>query len=338
MGLLSSLTSVVASHPALAALVAGIAVGGALFMLRGSLKEPKHALHVCITGGSKGLGKALAKQHLLRGDKVVICGRNAKDLKAAVEELSPYGTIYGTQADVSNNEDVEAFVAFALEKLEGHIDCFINNAAIGNGVMTSVADMSPEAISSIVGTNLVGTLLCCRACIASNGKVRHIFNMDGAGSAGFATPRYAVYGASKAALPQLMKSLVGECKKDGKEGTGETKARGKIGIHTLSPGMVITDLLLGRVGSSISESNAADETARKEKLKSARIFNILAERPETVAGWMVPKVRSIAATEKSGTYYRYLTPASAALAFATSLIFSAKNRLIDETTGEEMRP
>ncbi|KAJ0698601.1 putative chlorophyll(ide) b reductase [Helianthus annuus] len=63
-------------------------------------------------------------------------------------------------------------------------------------------------------------------------KAGHIFNMDGAGSGGSSTPLTAVYGSTKCGLRQLQSSLLKECRKS------------KVGVHTASPGMVLTDLLL----------------------------------------------------------------------------------------------
>lgn len=285
--------------------------------------EPSSPLHVVITGGSKGLGKALAKEFLARGDRVVICGRDGKDLEAAVRQLSSTSAaaVFGKQADVGKSGDVDALLAFALEKLDSRVDAWINNAGCGNGRMASLAETSPESIERIISTNLTGTLLCCRAAMRSpNGAVKAIFNMDGAGSAGFKTPRYATYGSSKACLPQLAKSLVVEGKSNGKA----------IAVHTLSPGMMITELLMGKS----SDGCGVDP----EKVKSARIFNILAETPDVVARWMVPKVRKTAAAgiSASGSYHRYLTPMSAGLRFVKALLLpsSVRNRLVDEQTGE----
>jgi NAD(P)-dependent dehydrogenase (short-subunit alcohol dehydrogenase family) len=262
--------------------------------------------------------------------------------------------------------DVTALFAFA-EREMGGIDVVINNAGCNFSSYAPLEMHSADAIARIIGTNVVGTLLCCREAIQGMKRQPaggHIFNIDGAGSAQHATPSYAVYGCSKAGLPQLMRSLVAENQHTG------------VGIHTASPGMVITDLLLGK--------------ANLPK-RSLRIFNILAERPDTVAAWMVPRLRAIAlrglhTTEQarkaksrsavttaavsgaesagagarhhgagkpgtdasqdtatsglpelpaartlSGTYTKFLTPASAVWRFA--LFRWARNRLVDEDTG-----
>jgi len=135
-----------------------------------------------------------------------------------------------------------------------------------------------NVLKSIVDTNLFGTLLGCKVALNAmipQEKECHIFNMDGAGANGMVTENFAAYGATKAAIPQLTKTL-----------TKETK-HSKVGVHTLSPGMVITDLLMA---------------GNKEK-RALKIFNILAEQPETCAKWLVPRIRGVSG---KGKYIAFL--------------------------------
>lgn len=357
--------------PAAAAIAAGALVAtGLLFAViaRPSVAPPRR-LRVLITGATKGLGRALAAEFLRNGDAVSICSRSTADVESAVQMLGGGAAgVRGLRCDVAVAGDVAALFAFAKREMGG-IDVVINNAGCNFSSCAPLELHSADAIARIVGTNVVGTLLCCREaiqCMKRQPAGGHIFNIDGAGSAQHATPSYAVYGCSKAGLPQLMRSLVAENRDTG------------VGIHTASPGMVITDLLLGKAGLP---------------KRSLRIFNILAERPETVAAWMVPRLRAIAlrglhATEQarkaatgpvatraavtgadsvharagqhgagtagsgrdesqdvathgpldlpaartlSGTYTKFLTPASAIWRFA--LFPWARNRLVDEDTG-----
>jgi chlorophyll(ide) b reductase len=114
----------------------------------------------------------------------------------------------------------------------------INNAGTNKG-FRPLLDFSDDDIQQIVSTNLVGSILCTREAMhvmKNQNKGGHIFNMDGAGSGGSSTPLTAVYGSTKCGLRQLQSSLFKECKKS------------KVGVHTASPGMVLTDLLLRYVG------------------------------------------------------------------------------------------
>ncbi|KAL0054628.1 hypothetical protein WJX82_000172 [Trebouxia sp. C0006] len=109
---------------------------------------------------------------------------------------------------------------------------------------------------------------------ASGGK---LFLVDGAGSQGTATANTASYGSTKAAMPQLLRSLAAEVKNT------------KVCVHLVSPGMVATDLLLKGVSSPTA----------------AKIVNILAEDPKVVAAWLVPRMRGVTG---NGKYFKYLTP------------------------------
>ncbi|KAF5200268.1 Chlorophyll(ide) b reductase NOL protein, partial [Thalictrum thalictroides] len=164
----------------------------------------------------------------------------------------------------------------------------INNAGTNKG-FRPLLEFADEDIEQIVSTNLVGSLLCTREAMRvmkSQDKGGHIFNMDGAGSGGSSTPLTAVYGSTKCGLRQLQSSLLKECK------------RSKVGVHTASPGMVLTDLLLS--GST---------------LQNKQMFNIICELPETVARTLVPRLRVV---KGSGKAINYLTPPRILLALVTA--------------------
>lgn len=94
---------------------------------------------------------------------------------------------------------------------------------------------------------MLGVMLCCRAAInlmRGQGVPGHIFNMDGAGSNGRPTPRFAAYGATKRGLAQLGKSLEAELKLLGIR---------NVGIHNLSPGMVTTELLMSGANTPVAK-------------------------------------------------------------------------------------
>lgn len=100
-----------------------------------------------------------------------------------------------------------------------------------------------------------------------------MFLLDGAGSRGTATPKSTTYGSTKAAMPQLMRSLAAEVKQT------------KVSVHLVSPGMVATDLLLKGVSNP----------------RAAKMVNILAEDPKVVAQWVVPRMRGVTG---NGTYFK----------------------------------
>ena len=105
------------------------------------------------------------------------------------------------------------------------------------------------------------------------GVTGHIFNTVGSGVKGGGTPGYACYGATKRGLPQLTDSLVKELD-EGVQGYEKKETAGTIQVHSLSPGMVFTKLLLD------------DSTPELRKFP----FGVLAAQPEEVAADLVPKI------------------------------------------------
>lgn len=117
-----------------------------------------------ITGGSKGLGHALANEFLSMGDEVVIASRNANTCESAVAELRqqhPQGTVFHTRCDVTQPEDVQQLAAEAKKRL-GQIDIWVNNAGVSQIPKGPLAETSAEAIKQIVDTNMLGALLGSR--------------------------------------------------------------------------------------------------------------------------------------------------------------------------------
>jgi len=266
-------------------------------------------LSVVITGGSKGIGYALAREFLGLGDKVVIASRSQDNVESAVRKLKqkyPDAAILGfAPCDIAQEEHVKSLADFTQEKL-GRIDYWINNAGCSQSKNLPLTETSTKEIQQIINTNSFGTLLATKIALiaigkqdatAPGGKKGHVFIMDGGGSNGMTTATFATYGMTKASYPQLVSSLRKENSKSG------------IGIHLLSPGIVLTELLL------------KDNTPEPKTLK---IFNILSEKPDTVAKWMVPRIRGVRGT---GSYIKFLTTPGAMWRFATA--WSRKNRFFD---------
>ncbi|KAJ4822597.1 putative chlorophyll(ide) b reductase nyc1, chloroplastic [Turnera subulata] len=261
--------------------------------------------NVVITGSTRGLGKALAREFLLSGDHVVVASRSAESVDMTVKELEESlreglatsngsakanlsrAKVVGIACDVCQPSDVKKLANFAVSEF-GSVDIWINNAGTNKG-FRPLLQFSDEDIKQIVSTNLVGSILCTQEAMRvmmNQPRGGHIFNMDGAGSGGSSTPLTAVYGSTKCGLRQLHSSLLKECK------------RSKVGVHTASPGMVLTDLLLS--GST---------------LKNKQMFNIICELPETVARTLVPRMRVVKGTGKA---INYLTPPRIVLALVTA--------------------
>ncbi|KAG2718466.1 hypothetical protein I3760_03G221900 [Carya illinoinensis] len=285
--------------------------------------------NVVITGSTRGLGKALAREFLLSGDRVVVASRSPESVDVTVKELKDnleefmtkagdssrrklqQAKVVGIPCNVCAPDDVQKLANFAVHEL-GSINIWINNAGMNKG-FRPLLQFSDEDIRQIVSTNLVGSLLCTREAMQvmkNQYKGGHIFNMDGAGSGGSSTPLTAVYGSTKCGLRQLQASLLKECK------------RSKVGVHTASPGMVLTDLLLS--GSSV---------------KNKQMFNIICEHPETVARTLVPRMRVVKGTGKA---INYLTPPRILLALVTAWLrrdrwFDAQGRALYAAEADRLR-
>jgi len=257
-------------------------------------------MNIVITGSTKGIGLALAKEFLRYGDNVVISSRNRELVEQRVEELKekfPKNEIYGTKCDVTIVEDIEELASYAKENLK-IIDFWINNAGTNGGEYKELTEVSDNTLKTVLTTNLLGTLRGTKIALnlmkpQGNG---HIFNMAGWGAGGRPSPKLVVYGASKAPVPQLTKSLVKETKKY------------NVGIHYLNPGMVVTEFLAQHVNK-----------------ESAKIFNILAEKPEEPVRYLVKKMRKIKGTGKSLSY-----SSSLQIFWKFMTASKRKNRFFDE--------
>ncbi|MGA2327661.1 MAG: SDR family oxidoreductase [Bryobacteraceae bacterium] len=110
-----------------------------------------------VTGGTRGIGRAIAEALVGCGASVAICGRSEAGVGKAAGELGP--KVVGKAADVSNPEEVRAFFEFVEERLGG-LDILVNNAGVGS--FASVAETSLENWQRTIGTNLNGAFYCSR--------------------------------------------------------------------------------------------------------------------------------------------------------------------------------
>ena len=133
----------------------------------------------------------------------MVTSRSITSVRAAMaelrEELSNPAEVFGIDCDVSSEASVARLADFAASQM-GRVDVWINNAGY-SGSYKPFLELSPSAMSQVVSTNLVGSLLCTQAAMRvmqTQPEGGHVFNMDGAGADGMPTPMYAAYGATKA--------------------------------------------------------------------------------------------------------------------------------------------
>mmetsp|Transcript_17536 Transcript_17536/g.26387 ORF Transcript_17536/g.26387 Transcript_17536/m.26387 type:complete len:170 (-) Transcript_17536:331-840(-) len=145
-----------------------------------------------------------------------------------------------------------------------------------------------------------------------------IFNTVGSGVRGGGTPGYVSYGAAKRGLPQMTDSIVAELAGKTQGYDWPPKTPGSVSVHTLSPGMVFTDLLL------------KDSTPELRKFP----FSVLAATPEEVANDLVPKM--LTTTGPGGQFVEYLSKERTLSKFFNRFVRQIKSNIIDDN-GEVIR-
>jgi 3-oxoacyl-[acyl-carrier protein] reductase len=162
-----------------------------------------------VTGGTKGIGRAVAESLLEAGASVFVCARNASELKRAVEELSTLGKAAGETCDVRSEAQVKMMLDEAA-RLFGGVDILVNNAGIGI-IGKTVEEMSAEEFEQTLQTNLFGVFYACHHAIPlmkkrGGGYIINISSLAGQN----AHPRMAAYNASKFGLNGFTEALMQE--------------------------------------------------------------------------------------------------------------------------------
>ena len=250
---------------------------------------------VVITGSTRGIGRGLAENFLARGCKVVVSGRQAEAVAAVVTELAGrHGeeNVAGRACDIANGSQLQGLWDEAASRF-GQVDVWINNAGV-SAPRNALADTDEAIIQQVVAINLSGMLLANRVALRGMNKQGRgqIWNMEGFGSGGQVQPGMCVYGSTKRAVNYINKALQKEVKGSG------------VQVCTLSPGIVVTDLLTGDY-----------DTASPEWEKSKKIFNILGDKVETVTPYLVDGVLK---ADKSGAKVAWLTTGKAFARFMTA--------------------
>ena len=169
---------------------------------------------VMISGGSRGLGAALARRFAGEGASVSLCSRGVESLDELADELISSGhDVLATSADVASEPDVANWVQATLDRF-GRIDALINNASM-LGPRSPIETYPPDAWRTVLNVNLTGAFLCARAVIPSlretRGGIVHV--SSGVGDHG--RPFWGAYCASKNGLEALSEMLAGELADDG---------------------------------------------------------------------------------------------------------------------------
>lgn len=159
-----------------------------------------------VTGGTRGIGRAIAERLLREGCHVAICGRERESVDRAVASMQPLGRIAGFPADISQGEAVRNFFT-AVDREFGGIDILVNNA--GEGVFRKVAEMTDEDWHRNIELNLNGAFYCSREALArfirrGGGFIVNISSLAGknafSGGAGYNASKFGLNGFTEAMM------------------------------------------------------------------------------------------------------------------------------------------
>jgi 3-oxoacyl-[acyl-carrier protein] reductase len=182
-----------------------------------------------VTGGSRGIGRAVAQCLAEDGAAVVVSGLDRTRLEAATKELEGFGApVLGVVADVARREDVERLVDQTKERF-AHVDVLVNNAGITRDAL--LVRMKDEDWDRVLDVNLRGPFLMTRAVakIMMRQKGGRIINIASTAGA-MGSPGQANYSAAKAGLIGLTKA------------TARELSRWGILVNAVAPGLIETDM------------------------------------------------------------------------------------------------
>ena len=189
---------------------------------------------IIVTGGTTGIGRAVAMLLVARGANVLIFGRHQAELDDALNSIKKIGggSIYGTTADTTKPADI-ARVFEQADREFGKLDVLVNSAALA---ANSILDTEYDEWKQVIDTNLIGYLTCCRAAADRfrKAKAGHIVNI-GSMSAKVCEPGSDVYVATKAGIRGFTDSLARQLNLDG------------IRVTLIEPGLVGTEMTVDQV-------------------------------------------------------------------------------------------
>lgn len=262
---------------------------------------------VIVTGGTSGIGKAIALAFAQRGARVVISGRNEDTLSQTEKELKTYhNDILAVKADVSNENDCVRLINETLNRF-GSIDILINNAGISMRALFRELDL--DVLRKVMDTNFWGTVYCTKYAmkplLKSKGIIVGISSI--AGIKGL--PARSGYSASKFAMNGFLESLRIE--------------NLKTGVHVLvcCPGFTASNIrntALSKDGSAQGESPREEDKMMQPEEVAEALIKAIQQRKRTLVltrqgkmvtlmnkffpGWMDKKVFDLLAKEPDSPF------------------------------------
>ena len=250
---------------------------------------------VVITGSTRGIGYGLADSFLDLDCAVTISGRTQEAVDKAVAELAtrhPVERIGGCHCDVTDVEQVQGLWN-ATKARFSKVDIWVNNAGLGHA-QVSFWEIPTERLETVVKTNVLGTMYGSK--VALLGMLEQgfgaLYNVEGLGSGGPKVEGTSVYATSKAGLRYFDEMLAQEL--------SDTS----VIVGSLNPGMVVTELV-----------TSPYDGKPEEWERAKRIFNVIADRVETVTPWLAKQMLD---NDRNGARISWTSPWKVGLRFVTS--------------------
>ncbi|MEO3761569.1 SDR family oxidoreductase [Mycobacterium sp. B14F4] len=185
---------------------------------------------VIVTGGTRGIGLALAEGFALAGARVVVASRKRDACEEAAQHLRALGgQVIGVPTHLGDVEALEALVCKAVDEFGG-VDVVVNNAA--NALAQPLGEMTPEALTKSYEVNLRGPVFLVQAALPylkASAKAS-VINMISVGAFNFSAMT-SIYSSNKAALMSFTRSMAAEYAPSG------------IRVNAIAPGPVDTDMM-----------------------------------------------------------------------------------------------
>jgi NAD(P)-dependent dehydrogenase (short-subunit alcohol dehydrogenase family) len=234
-----------------------------------------------ITGGSRGIGKAIARELLIEGAMVAICSRNEEEIQAAAADLrnETGGVVEGIKADTSNRDAIENLVVRTVDRF-GRLDIVVNNAARlgGTGGPEDLAHVTDEMILGDFETKVLGYIRLIRAAVPHMekngwGRIVNIGGMSARMPSGTST------GMRNAAIVNATKSIANEVGGKG------------INAVTIHPGLTVTERQTASFESTAKSRGISSEEFQQGIAQNIAIRHIVTaeELAHVVAFFCSPK-------------------------------------------------
>jgi 3-oxoacyl-[acyl-carrier protein] reductase len=223
---------------------------------------------VAVTGGSRGIGRAVAERFADEGASVAICARDRGRLEAAAEDIEAWHGVecVAVPADLTDPDEAEAFVETAADRLGG-LDVLVNNA--GSAPHGSLDSLSTADWRGALELKFLGAVRCTRAAlpylVESTGNVVNVVGRAGVEP----SPATLASGAPNAALLNVMEALAEQYAPEG------------VRVNSVNPGPVDTDRL-DEIVADVADSYGMDERAAREAVADTTGLGRVAT-PEEVA-------------------------------------------------------